>query len=111
MSEKCLIDPTRDCLGLAQSTILEKRIKDLEDWKINSSKFHESFYDYQREQIARDARLDEQLKSMNTNITKLVTWQESQVKKSGLRWDSIVDKILLAVVGAIVVYIMTQVGF
>lgn len=111
MSEKCLIDPTRDCLGLAASTILEKRIKDLEDWKINSSKFHESFYDYQREQIARDARLDEQLKSMNTNITKLVTWQESQVKKSGLRWDSIVDKILLAVVGAIVVYIMTQIGF
>lgn len=111
MSEKCLIDPARDCLGLAQSAILEKRIKDLEDWKINSSKFHESFYDYQREQIARDARLDEQLKSMNTNITKLVTWQESQVKKSGLRWDSIVDKILLAVVGAIVVYIMTQVGF
>lgn len=111
MSEKCLIDPARDCLGLAQSTILEKRIKDLEDWKINSSKFHESFYDYQREQIARDARLDEQLKSMNTNITKLVTWQESQVKKSGLRWDSIVDKILLAVVGAIVVYIMTQIGF
>ena len=111
MSEKCLIDPARDCLGLAQAAILEKRIKALEDWKINSSKFHESFYDYQREQIARDARLDEQLKSMNTNITKLVTWQESQVKKSGLRWDSIVDKILLAVVGAIVVYIMTQIGF
>ena len=111
MEEKCILDPCRDCLGLAQSAILEKRIKDLEEWKINSSKFHETFYDYQREQIARDARLDEQLKTMNANITKLVTWQEGQVKKSGLRWDSIVDKILLAVVGAIVVYIMTQIGF
>lgn len=111
MSEKCLIDPTRDCLGLAKAEILEKRISDLEEWKINSSKFHETFYDYQREQIARDARLDEQLKTMNANITKLVTWQEGQVKKSGLRWDSIVDKVLLAVVGAIVVYIMTQIGF
>ena len=111
MSEKCILDPSRDCLGLAHSAILEKRIKDLEEWKINSSKFHETFYDYQREQIARDARLDEQLKTMNANITKLVTWQEGQVKKSGLRWDSIVDKVLLAVVGAIVVYIMTQIGF
>lgn len=111
MSEKCLIDPARDCLGLAQSAILEKRIKDLEDWKINSSKFHESFYDYQREQIARDARLDEQLKTMNTNISKLVSWQETQEKKPGMRWDSIVDKVLLAIVGIIVAYIMTQIGF
>lgn len=109
--EKCLIDPERDCLGLAKSAVLEKRIEDLEAWKSKSSKFHEDFYDYQRQQIARDARLDEQLKTMNTNISKLVSWQETQEKKPGMRWDSIVDKVLLAIVGIIVAYIMTQIGF
>ena len=68
MIDKCIIDPEKDCLGLAEAAILKKRIDDLEEWRNKSSKFHEDFYDWQRTQIARDAKLDEQLKNMDNNI-------------------------------------------
>lgn len=31
--------------------------------------------------------------------------------KSGRRWDAIVDKALLAVIGALVVYVLSKIGF
>ena len=58
--EKCVIDPRHDCFGLEAAARLEGRIKALEDWQQDSKKFHNSFYDWQREQIAREAKLDEQ---------------------------------------------------
>ena len=38
MIDKCIIDPERDCLGLAEAAILKKRIDDLEEWRNKSSK-------------------------------------------------------------------------
>ena len=60
MDEKCVRDPRHDCFGLEAAARLEGRIKALEDWQQDSKKFHNSFYDWQREQIAREAKLDEQ---------------------------------------------------
>lgn len=64
MPEKCVVDPERDCIGKAAAALLEKRIEDLEAWQRDSKKFHRDFYDWQRTQIARDARLDEQLNNI-----------------------------------------------
>lgn len=117
MTEKCILDPQRDCLGLAEAKLLEKRISDLESWQVKSSEFHEKFYNYQREQIDRDARLDEQIKTMSGNILKLVSWQEEQVQKPVKHWDSAVDKVisgvigaLIGVVGAAIILVITQNG-
>lgn len=110
MDEKCILDPQRDCLGLAEAIVLKKRIEDLERWRTKSDKFHEDFYDYQREQIARDAKIDEQLKYINENIGKLIMWQENQQLKPAKRWDSIVDKIIMLIVGAIMTFLFTQLG-
>ena len=65
MEEKCILDPQRDCIGKAEAAKLEGRIKALEDWREDSKDFHAKFYDWQREQIARDARLDEKLSGMD----------------------------------------------
>lgn len=110
MEDKCIIDLQRDCIGLAEATLLKKRIELLEEWKEKSSKFHEDFYKYQRIQIERDARLDERLINMDNNLRRMVEWQEEQQKKPAKRWESVADKVLMMVVGAVVAFILTKVG-
>lgn len=89
---------------------MELRIKALENWKSESKKFHNTFYDWQKEQIARDARLDVQLGGIEENLKKLVSWQDAQRDKPAKRLDSITEKIVLCLVAAVVGYILAQVG-
>lgn len=91
--------------------IMEPRIKALEDWKNESKKFHNTFYDWQRDQIARDSRLDVQLSGIESNLKKLVAWQDVQRDKPARRMESIGEKVILCVVAAVVGYVLAQVGF
>ena len=108
--DKCLLDPERDCIGKAAAAKLEARIEALEDWQKDSKKFHHDFYDWQRGQIAREAKLDEQLKNMDTNLTKLVSWQEGQQIAPKKRWDAIVDKVVWAVLAAVIAFVLAKIG-
>lgn len=90
--------------------IMEPRIRALEDWKSESKKFHNTFYDWQRDQIARDSRLDVQLSGIESNLKKLVAWQDAQRDKPARRLESIVEKVILCVVAAVVGYVLAQVG-
>lgn len=110
MDEKCIIDPERDCIGKAAAIKLEARIVNLEKWQTESKKFHNTFYDWQRGQIARDAKLDEQLSNMATSLNKLVARQESIDQKPGKRWDDLVDKAIWAVMAAVIAFILARVG-
>lgn len=110
MDEKCILDPQRDCIGKAAAVKLEARIEALEDWQRDSKKFHHDFYDWQRTQIARDAKLDEQLSNMDKNIEKLLTQQEACVLKPGKRWDAIVDKAIWAVLAAVIAFLLARIG-
>ena len=108
--DKCIIDPERDCIGKAAAALLEKRIEDLEDWQRSSKKFHHDFYDWQRGQIARDAKLDEKLTHMGANLEKLLATHEANAAKPGKRWDAIVDKAIWAVVAAVIAFVLAKVG-
>ena len=108
--EKCILDPQRDCIGKAAAALLEKRIEDLESWQRDSKKFHNDFYDWQRTQIARDARLDEQLSGINKNVEKLLAQQEACSLKPGKRWDAIVDKAIWAILAAVITFILARIG-
>ena len=90
--------------------IMEPRIKALEDWKSESKKCHNTFYDWQRDQIARDSRLDVQLSGIESNLKKLVAWQDAQRDKPARRLESIAEKVILCVVAAVVGYVLAQVG-
>lgn len=94
-----------------ESCPMEPRIRALEDWKGESKKFHNAFYDWQRDQIARDSRLDVQLSGMETNLKKLVAWQDAQRDKPARRMESIAEKVMLCVVAAVVGYVLAQIGF
>lgn len=108
--EKCILDPERDCIGKAAAIKLEARIDALEKWQEDSKKFHNTFYDWQREQIARDAKLDEQLSNMNKNIEKLLVKQEVCDAKPAKRWESVVAAAISAIVSGLVVFLLTRVG-
>lgn len=110
MDEKCIIDPERDCIGKEYAIRLEGRIEALEKWQADSKKFHNDFYDWQRTQIAREAKLDEQLSSMNKNIEKVLKTQEACAMKPGKRWDDIVDKVIWAFLAAIITFILAKFG-
>ena len=108
--DKCMMNPEQNCIGKAAALKLEMRIENLEKWQESSREFHESFYNWQRSQIARDARLDEQLKMMNENIQKVVEYQETQKEKPGKRFDGIIDKCIWAVLAAVIGYILAGIG-
>ena len=107
MDERCILDPERDCIGKAAAAKLEARIEALESWQRDSKN---DFYDWQRSQIARDAKLDEQLSNMDKNIEKLLTQQEACVLKPGKRWDAIVDKAIWAVLAAVIAFLLARIG-
>lgn len=110
MEDKCILDPQRDCIGKAEAAKLEGRIKALEDWKEDSKKFHNSFYDWQRQQIAREAKLDEKLGNMDSNIQKLLLKQESCDAKPGKFLDSIKNNITWALIAAVLGFLLGQIG-
>lgn len=110
MDEKCMVDPERDCIGKAAAERLEGRIRALEEWREDSKDFHAKFYDWQREQIAREARLDEKLSGMDENIKKVLAKQESCELKPARRWDAIVDKAIWAVLAAVIAFALAQIG-
>lgn len=110
MPDKCIVDPQRDCIGKAEAAKLEGRIRALEEWREDSKDFHSKFYDWQREQIARDATLDEKLSNMDANIKKVLEKQEACELKPGKRWDAIVDKAIWAVLAAVIAFVLAKIG-
>ena len=108
--EKCVRDPQHDCFGLEAAARLEGRIKALEDWQQDSKKFHNSFYDWQREQIAREAKLDEQLSNMNRNIQKLLDKQEEDDAKPGKLMDTLKNNAIWAILAAVIGFFLGNLG-
>ena len=101
MDEKCVRDPRHDCFGLEAAAKLEGRVKSLEEWKDDSKKFHNDFYEWKNEQTARDARLDEKLTSMNRDIKEVLETQKACASNSGNRWTTIKDKVAVGVMTSV----------
>ena len=108
--EKCVRDPRHDCFGLEAAARLEGRIKALENWQQDSKKFHNSFYDWQREQIAREAKLDEQLSNMNRNIQKLLDKQEEDDAKPGKLMETLKNNAIWAILAAVIGFFLGNLG-
>lgn len=82
-----------------RSTRNEGRIKKLES---ESAVLH---------QLATSvAVMAEQMKTMNSSVLTLTTEVEELKDKPGKRWDSLVDKIIWAVAGAVLAYVIAKIG-
>lgn len=110
MPPDCRQDPRHECFGLEAAARLEGRVKALEDWQQDSKKFHNSFYAWQREQIAREAKLDEQLSNMNKNIQKLLDKQEEDNAKPGKLMDTLKNNAIWAILAAVIGFFLGNLG-
>ena len=90
--------------------VLKHRVEDLESWRLDSKKFHNDFYDWQREQIAREAKLDEQLSNMNRSIQKLLDKQEEDDAKPGKLMDTLKNNAIWAILAAVIGFFLGNLG-
>lgn len=104
------MDSGKECLGSAKAALLEKRIEDLEISQQKESEFREAYYKEQKDRIRRDAILDGKFDVIDDKLNRLLAWQEEQQKKPARRWDSIVEKIIWAVLAAVIATILATVG-
>ena len=108
--DKCPINPLQSCAALDKANILEKRVDDLEDWQANSKEFHHKIYDWQRQEIDRKARIEEQLKTLNSNVAELLAYQKSQQAKPSNFLDNLKYNSVWAVVGAFILFVLAKIG-
>ena len=112
--EKCILDPQRDCLGLAKAEMLEKQ---LERYMTEAHDTHNKMYD----RISHLERIDAAREEQYTHICKQLTDLQSSISnlnsslnelksKPGKRWDNIVEKVILLVVTALVGFLLIRLG-
>lgn len=106
--ENCVLDPQRECLGLAKAALFEKQ---LVEYRENARKDHAEMFDRirlleiaQAETKTQYGQIMEALGALRADLNELKA-------KPARRWDAVVDKVLLAAIAAIMAYIMTQIGF
>ena len=56
------------------------------------------------------AVMAEQLKTMNTNVNNLTNKVDKLEEKPAKRWDSIVDKVIWAVLAAVIAFVLGKFG-
>ena len=89
--EKLMLDERFNCLS-QRIEIIEKRQKDMEDL------------------ISSVAVLAQRMGTVERNISEVTVNVRTLMEKPGKRWDSVIEKALLVVVGAVVAWIMAQIG-
>ena len=106
----CVYNSEQRCVESEKIALLEQRVDDLETWKNETKEFHSNFYDWQREQIVMNARLDERLKGIETSLNKFNQWVDAEQKKPGNFLDTIKSNVAWFVIAAILGYILAQIG-
>ena len=56
------------------------------------------------------AVMAEQMKTMNTSVDKLTTKVDELEEKPAKRWDAVVDKIVWAVLAALIAFLLGRIG-
>lgn len=115
MSEKCIIDPERDCLGLMKAQKLEEEVLDL---RTRNDSSHKEFFDrlavleaHNQVQDAHYSHIIEKLSDITDKLSSLSTRISAIEFKPAKKWESIAEKALLAIVGAVIGFMMTKLGF
>lgn len=107
MGEKCIIDPARDCLGLAKAEMLEKQV---DEYRRQARETHSQLFDRIRDLERAESARNEQYKQIMEKLDQLLEWQETQQKKPQAFVDDIKGKIIWAVLAAVIAFILGRVG-
>lgn len=90
---------------------IEDRLLLLEKEMQKNREFRQEYYKNQQERVIFETQIRGTISSIDEKLDKLISWQENQVAAPGKRWNSILEKIGLTIVGAIVGAIMVRLGF
>lgn len=104
----CILDPQRDCLGLQKAEMLEKQLNDISQ---RARETHAELYNKVNHLEKAMTKTDVQYGQIMETLGGVKADISEMKAKPARRWDSIVDKVLIGIIGAIVVYIMAQIGF
>lgn len=89
---------------------LEYRVKALEEDSRRNQETHREFFS-RFEQIGKEsARVDAQYANILSTLAKLEATIEELKTKPGKRWDGIVDKLIWAVLAAVLGFVLAQIG-
>ena len=106
-NEKCIIDPQRDCLGLQKANMLEKQMEKLQEQARDT---HGKLFDRIRDLEKAEAARNEQYNNIMKKLDKLIEWQETEQQKPGRQWSDIMDKVIWAVLAAVITFILARIG-
>ncbi len=70
----------------------------------------ESEHDVLQKLATSVAVMAEQIKTMNGSISTLAGEVEEMKEKPGKRWDSVVDKILWALLASVITFVLSRIG-
>lgn len=104
----CILDPQRDCLGLQKAEMLEKQ---LDEYRRQARETHGELYDKINHLEQTAAKTDVQYGQIMETLGSVKTDISELKSKPARRWEAVVDKVLLGLIGAVVVYIATRIGF
>ncbi len=107
MPEKCIIDPSRDCLGLAKASMLEKQV---DEYRRQARETHSQLFDRIRDLERAEAARNEQYKQIMEKLDQLLEWQETQQSKPQAFVDDLKGKIIWAILAAVIAFILGRVG-
>lgn len=89
---------------------MQSRVEALEKKMDRASDTHKEFYNRIRELEQNGAVQEERYNTIIEKLDSLTATVSEVTSKPGRRWDAAVDKVLFAVLGAVVVYILTNIG-
>ena len=108
--QECLSSPGSECRSATKLALLEKRVENLEQGQKKESDFREAYYSEQRERIRRDAEMTAALNDVRAKVDQLVIWRQAEQEKPARSWDNLKDKIIWAVVGGVITFVLAQIG-
>lgn len=107
MPDKCTVDPSRDCLGLAKAEALERKMEAMEQ---RNSESHQEIFQRLNMVEKENAVMDERYNTIIHKLDDLADKVEALEAKPAKRWDSLVGYVLSALVGGVVVFLLAQAG-
>lgn len=88
---------------------IENRLHTLEEESRRNQAFRQEYYKDHQERIIFETQINGTINGIDEKLDKLIDWQENQIAKPGKRLDSLWEKIVLTIVGAIVGAILARV--
>ncbi len=110
MSEGCELKSGQNCPQETRLTMLESRIKSLEDKQNREEEFRRTYYEDREARIKRDAELDGKLSAIGDDLGEVKTWVTEQQSKPGKRLDGMIEKTVSLLVAAIVGFLLARIG-